>query len=342
MVALLVATVSTCLLFIDTVVCEGRGRASDQGEASGMIPEKNVTMESSPGAPSSTTWAKTFRDCANCPQMIVIPAGEFIMGSPASEEGRFGEEAPLHRVIIEQPFALGIYEVTRAEFFEFVKATNYKSRGCNYWMGKEWSFSQSKDWANPGFDQSDRHPVTCVSWNDAQAYVHWLSSRTGQRYRLPSEAEWEYAARAGTATARYWGNDASAACLHANGADLTTREVLPVFPEWAVAQCRDGFVYTAPVGTFQPNQFGLHDMLGNVMEWTEDCWNGRYTESETKSLAQKSGDCTCHVLRGSSWGNKPSLLRSAYRYRRPSEERYSIFGFRVARQSFAVSAADLF
>ena len=216
---------------------------------------------------------EVFRDCPDCPELVVIPAGTFRMGSPASEAGRYDREGPRHEVTLRSRFALGRYEVTRGEYAAFVSATGWRSsRGCYMWDGS-WNLDDEASWRAPGFAQGDGHPVVCVSWTDAQAYVRWLSEETGKGYRLPSEAEWEYAARGGTTTSRYWGDGSSAQCAHANGADASAKRV---HSGWPVASCDDGVVHTASVGSYDANAFGLFDVLGNVWEWTEDCWHGTY------------------------------------------------------------------
>ena len=242
-----------------------------------------------------------FRDCERCPMMVTVPAGTFVMGSPASEEGRDESAGPRRQVTIETPFAVGVYEVT----FDEWEACR-RGGGC------------------PGYRPDDegwglgRRPVINVSWNDAQAYVSWLSAQTGQRYRLLSEAEWEYVARAGTETARYWGESESGQCRYANGDE-------------DYVECSDGYEYTAPVGSFAPNAFGLYDVLGNVWEWTGDCWNDSYAGAPTTGSAWQSGDCSRRVLRGGSWLNFPRFLRSADRNRNTTDNRSNFAGFRVAR-----------
>jgi formylglycine-generating enzyme required for sulfatase activity len=172
--------------------------------------------------------------------------------------------------------------------------------------------------------------VIDVSWNDAREYVAWLSSKTGEKYRLPSEAEWEYAARAGTTTERFWGNSHVEACRYANVYDESGKraETRP----WPSHECDDGYAWTAPVGSFQPNAFGLEDMLGNVWEWTEDCWNETYEGAPTDGGAWTRGDCGRHVVRGGSWRNDPIAVRSAFRGIEPpgAEPRHNFVGFRPA------------
>jgi formylglycine-generating enzyme required for sulfatase activity len=169
-----------------------------------------------------------------------------------------------------------------------------------------------------------------VSWDDAQAYVAWLSAKTGHVYRLPTEAEWEYAARAGTTTARYGSDNPAELCRYSNVGDLDYSEQHPGDSEVNRA-CRDGYAFTSPVGSFPPNQFGLYDMLGDVMDWTEDCWNANYSGAPTDGTAWQSGDCGRRVARGGSWDADLSGVRSANRRAPPTSTRNTTLGFRVAR-----------
>ena len=270
-----------------------------------------------------------FRDCAECPEMVVLPAGSYRMGSPSHEQWRVGDEGPVHEITIAAPFAIGRHEVTVAEFGRFVDETGY-SAGSSCWTLENGDWEPHAGLGNPGFGQDGRHPVACVSWDDAQAYAAWLSRETGEKYRLPSESEWEYAARAGTATARYWGEGESGQCRHANGADASLKERYSDW-RWVVASCRDGHVHTVPVGSFAANGWGLHDMLGNVSEWTEDCWNGSYAGAPSDGSAWEYGDCARRVLRGGSWHEGPRYLRSADRSWNDAGVRNGRVGFRVAR-----------
>ena len=277
----------------------------------------------------------TFRDCDVCPQMVVVPAGTFTMGSPQSEEGRrFSDKAfsdaegPQHLVTIPASFAVGVYEVTFAEWDACERAG-----GC----GGDDFIRHSRDDMMEYYRAEGQHPILYVSWDDAQAYVSWLSERTGARYRLLSEAEWEYVARAGTQTARYWGESASDQCRYANGYDLTAYQAMdPVDREGRVApQCSDGFEDIAPVGSFAPNAFGLYDVLGNVAEWTQDCGSylfvlGGYTDAPTDGTAAEDKDCDWRVIRGGSFSGSPAGLRSATRTARFPELPFAT-GFRVAR-----------
>ena len=273
-----------------------------------------------------------FRDCEGCPELVVVPSGSFMMGSPPGEEVREGDEGPVHRVTIGKPIAVGVYEVTRGEFGRFVGETGHSlDDGCWAYDGGKWEERSGRSWRNPGYSQTDGHPVVCVNWEDAQAYVRWLSGETGEGYRLLSESEWEYVARGGARTSRYWGDGTSDQCAHANGAD---RSVKRRYPDWesGTASCDDGHVHTAAAGGFAPNGYGLHDVLGNVWEWVEDCWHGNYSGAPTDGSARTSGgDCSGRVLRGGSWGSIPRGVRSAFRGRFATGFRLSSLGFRVAR-----------
>ena len=256
-----------------------------------------------------------FRDCPECPEMVVVPAGSFMMGSPSSEKGRRENEGPVHRVTIPARFAVGKYEVTRGEFARFVSATRHDT-GSSCWAreGGKWKNRSGRSWRSPGFSQTDRDPAVCVNWEDARAYVGWLSGKTGKKYRLLSESEWEYAARAGTTTRYWWGN--AIGRNRANCKDCGSR--------WDNEQ-------TAPVGRFGANDFGLHDMHGNVFEWVGDCWNDGYEGAPSGGRAWESGNCGRRVLRGGSWNLLPRHLRAASRDWVDTGYRGNLFGFRVAR-----------
>jgi formylglycine-generating enzyme len=266
---------------------------------------------------------KTFRDCHDCPEMVVVPMGSFEMGSPQSEVNRVrDDESPLHKVNVRS-FAIGKYEVTVGQFALFVNEKNLKN--------KLWERQSPIQ-----FHQEDNHPVVNVSWNEAKDYTNWLSQRTGKTYRLPSEAEWEYAARAGTTTSYYWGNNPDDACTYGNVLDLTAKAQIPwVSSNWKeFPKCSDGFAYTAPVGSFKPNAFGLYDMLGNAEEWVADCYhksvglNNLTLQSDTRNIFKAfvdyngaptdgsvwgSENCDSHMVRGGSWRYLPASARSAAR-----------------------------
>ena len=274
---------------------------------------------------------KVFRDCGDCPEMVVIPAGSFEMGSPASESGRVVDEDPQHRVHVRS-FAAGKFEVARGQFAAFVRETGYDAGNeCGIFEGGKWQKRSGRNWQNPGYSQADNHPVVCVSWNDARVYSEWLSRKTKKNYRLLSEAEWEYAARAGTSTARYWGESPDQACAYANVMDATGKSQIPGVT-WEAHNCNDGNAYTASVGSFKANAFGLYDMIGNAWEWTEDCWNKDYAGAPNDGTAWTTGECSVgRVLRGGSWFDVPQIARAAFRYRGGSSYRGSSFGFRLAR-----------
>ena len=287
-------------------------------------------------APQERAAGQTFRDCPNCPEMVVVPAGTFRMGSTDREVGRRDNEEPRREISIKS-LAVGRFEVTRSQFAEFVDATRRDmASGCSLWtrsldpeIRHRAARSDKHSWRDPGFAQTDDHPVTCVSWEDARAYMQWLSVRTGQPYRLLTEAEWEYAARAGSAAAFSFSGNANALCRFGNGADLALQRVRP---EWSIVNCDDGHVNTAPVGSFTPNAFGLYDMHGNVWEWVQDCFRWTYDTGRTDGRAVDPRVCRpLRVMRGGSWGNEPALLRSAARGDFWAHFRGNVSGIRVAR-----------
>ena len=256
---------------------------------------------------------RIFRDCAErCPEMVVVGGGTFRMGST---DGDDDDEQPVREVSMGT-FAIGRYEVTYQEWEACAS-----NGGCG---GNPRPNDQG--WGR------ERRPVINVTWEDAQEYVRWLSAETGRSYRLPSEAEWEYAARARTTTSRYWGDDENRQCRYANGADITIRQRIRQIP--SIVDCADGHVYTAPVGSYLPNPFALYDILGNVWEWVEDCWHSTYAGAPSDGAVwTRGGDCDNHVLRGGSWIDDPPQLRSAKRLRRGSYlgSYHDNYGFRVAR-----------
>jgi len=294
--------------------------------------------------PEAVFTAQPFSDCANCPLMIELPAGGFWMGTAAADrliDPRTGKPAkndsPQHKVNIDLPFAIGKYEISGWEFGHFVSATGYKPSGPCMEFGPEDSFSISNevDWNDTGFAQSNSSPVTCVSFFDAQAYAGWLSSVTGHNYRLPSEAEWEYAARAGTNTPFHWGDDAALACEYANvrspGADTISKrqaesDINDGFP------CDDGYAQSSPVGSFAPNSFGLHDMQGNAWEWVSDCNHKNYegAPADGRPWLDAKG-CQFGVIRSGSFLNRVERSSTTVRAGRPREGRATNMGFRVVR-----------
>jgi formylglycine-generating enzyme required for sulfatase activity len=236
-----------------------------------------------------------FKECASCPTMIVITAGKFLMGSPESESDRNASEGPQHEVTIAKPFAVSKFEVTFAEWDACVAAA-----ACPR-VADSWG--------------RDEMPVINVSWGDAKQYVAWLSQLTGKEYRLLTEAEWEYAARAGANTRYSWGDDARMGYANCDGCGS----------QWDLRQ-------TAPVGSLKPNALGLYDMHGNVWEWVEDSWHENYHGAPTDGSAWLlGGDPSFRVARGGSWRNESELVRAAVRVRRNVNVRFDTLGFRVAR-----------
>jgi formylglycine-generating enzyme required for sulfatase activity len=244
-----------------------------------------------------------FKECDKCPEMIVLPAGSFVMGSSANEEGRNREEGPQRSVAIAKPFAVGMFAVT----FDELDACGADG-GCNGYRPDD-----------RGWGRGER-PVINVSWDDATAYVAWLSRKTGKAYRLLTEAEREYAARAGTSSAFWWGNSISTSQANYNGTYLYGRG-----PRGEDRQ------KTLPVRSFEPNRFGLYQVHGNVWEWVEDCYHDGYTSAPPDGSAWMSANCTDHVVRGGAWNSNPKVLRAASRGRYPHESRGNVVGFRVAR-----------
>ncbi|MGI9305450.1 MAG: SUMF1/EgtB/PvdO family nonheme iron enzyme [Gammaproteobacteria bacterium] len=267
------------------------------------------------------------------PQMAFIKAGCFQMGSPAAERGRFDNER-LHEVCVED-FWMGQYEVTVGEFRQFADATGYQTEaerggGCRHWDGA-WQSDPNRNWRTPGFEQNESHPTVCVTWIDAVQYTQWIAEQTRAPYRLPTEAEWEYAARGGTTTARYWGDDPNAGCEYANLADKTAQRSWD--PLWQIHSCDDGQPYTAGMGLFTPNNYGLYDMLGNAWEWTCSAYDEGYGGGETRCAA--TNEQSARALRGGSLVNTAALVRSAYRNGDASGQRYFNVGFRLARSESA-------
>ena len=293
-------------------------RAETTRRAREKAERKRVEREKAGGAHAV---GRVFRDCPDCPEMIVVPSGRFKMGSPASEKGRDTREGPTHLVTIRYRFAVGVHEVTRGEFGRFVSAMNrVMGKSCWTWDG-QWRNRSGVGWRSPGFSQEDDHPVVCVSWDDAKAYVRWLSKRTGKGYRLLSEAEWEYVARGGTTGPFHFGATISTDQANYNGHHTYGSGRKGVHRE-----------KTAPVGSFPANGFGLHDVHGNVWEWVDDCWHDFYDGAPTDGSAWTSGGkCGLRVLRSGSWIDEPGLLRSARRGTNKVGNRVSINGFRVAR-----------
>jgi formylglycine-generating enzyme required for sulfatase activity len=292
--------------------------------------------------------ATTFRDCPECPEMVVIPRGKFLMGTSIADYERdlplrptrsmlfqfltrlglvvdknfAPSEMPQHPVTI-QDFAMGKYPVTVSQFVAFVRETGYAPEGnCLLFKRTRARISPSSSWMNTGFDQTPLDPVVCMRVRDARAYIDWLNKKVGSPrgsapgdlYRLPSESEWEYAARAGTTTARWWGDQIGVGNANCDGCNGTDNPLRPT-----------------PVGSFRPNPFGLYDMLGNVWEIVSDCWNTNYDGAPQDGMPWLSGDCSKNVARGGSFSNDPWSARSASRLWQDTNSTDNLAGFRVAR-----------
>jgi formylglycine-generating enzyme required for sulfatase activity len=265
----------------------------------------------SPAAPllaQSLPSGSKFRDCATCPEMVVLPAGRFLMGSSRAEADQLGRpankymvwERPQHSVTIAAPLAFAATPITRRQYAQFAAEAGEAGAGAA--------------WQSPGIQQGDDDPVVKISWAQAQAYAEWLSRRSGHAYRLPSEAEFEYAARGGTTTRYWWGDEVGVNRAVCDGCGSS----------WDA-------VRTAPVGSFGANPFGLADMIGNIFHWTLDCWNPDYEEAPVDGSAWLSGDCEQHVIRGGSWNLDPRYIRAATRGRDGIDYAGNMVGFRVVR-----------
>ncbi|MFM6832476.1 MAG: formylglycine-generating enzyme family protein [Novosphingobium sp.] len=291
--------------------------------------------------------APTFQDCRDCPQMVVVPAGSASLGSSAEERAASGivplfgdRESPVYRVAIAKPFALGRTEVTRAQYRAFAMATQRPDpAGCGVHEPKAdtWGPQPGYSWHNPGFAQTDDHPAVCISYDDAAAYAAWLSARTGKAYRLPSDAEWEYAARAGTTSSWTWGQSPEAGCAAANILSAGTVAALG-WPKSLADRfvCSTGRSFTMPVASYHANAFGLHDMIGNAFEWAADCNSKDNTDAHadgTARIAGESGvDCTRHYLKGGAFHTPFWLTRPAVRGAPiPADLHMFAVGFRLAR-----------
>jgi formylglycine-generating enzyme required for sulfatase activity len=315
-------TSAVTLLFLITCVslsmngCEKR-EDTPQYTPPAAMPGEKIQVFAAVAAKSA------FRDCENCPQMVAIPAGEFAMGSPPGEVSFVANqgppiknaadlsgflkftaerEQPQHRVVIAKPFAVSQFVITSRQYDEFFrewKELRIRSPfGCKFYP--------MHDDLRAGAD----YPAYCVDWPDAVAYVQWLSTKTGRKYRLLSEAEWEYVARAGTATPFYWGSRNDLACQYANAADLNLKKGMPLLD---ANTCDNGISFDLAVGRFKPNAFGLYDIVGNLKQWVQDCDNHDYTNAPANGSARMTGNCEKHIVRGGYWRSHPLHLRSASR-----------------------------
>jgi formylglycine-generating enzyme required for sulfatase activity len=307
-----------------------RDGARKDAVANAKVTDLERKLASNPAA------GRTMQDCADCPEMVVVPAGKFLMGSPKEELGRGDNEDDGNgrqvEVAVRDPLAVGRFAVTRGEFAAFIRESGRSLEGgCYSWNGSEWKLDAARSWRSPGFEQTDRHPVTCVNWADAKAYVDWLSKKTGKSYRLLSEAEREYVTRAATTTPFWWGNSISTSQANYDG-NYT-------YGSGSKGEYRQK---TVPVDTFAANPWGLYQVHGNVWDWVEDCYHKGYDgmPNATKNGGApwitgcektSDGKDVLRVLRGGSWDLYPHFLRSAYRDGGHPVDRSNGIGFRVAR-----------
>ena len=279
------------------------------------------------------------------PEMVWIPPGRFAMGCAWSASCTMGDVSE-RKVEFAVPFGLSTSEVTRDQFANFIEATGYRTegelgQGCRSYA-EGWERDMYRTWRNPGFVQTGAHPVVCVSWDDASAYAHWLAQETGKLYRLPSEAEWEYAARAGSTERWGYEVDQTRLCNEGNAADRTAQDR---YPGWrSIANCSDNYVFTAPTRQFRANAFGLYDMYGNVQEWVLDCWHRNFELLPADGSASTDGDCGTRTLRGLSWaeGPRPHMPEIRFSNRETFIPTFhSIYaGFRIAMDTNEYSTGD--
>ncbi|MHC1743075.1 MAG: formylglycine-generating enzyme family protein [Syntrophobacteraceae bacterium] len=312
-----------------------RAPASAPVPADGKQDVQPTPVETKPDQPSAKTAASgsTWREPLTGLEFVWLPDGCFEMGSPSGEKGRKSDESLPHRVCVEGLW-VGKTEVTVGAFLRFVDASGYKTEaereGFSWYLtrGKQWTKRDGANWKNVGFDQRDSHPVVNVSWNDAKAMADWLSRQGKGTFRLPKETEWEYGCRAGTKAARFWGESPDDACRYANVSDWTMKKA---YEDPLIHECDDRFIHGSPAATFQPNGFGLYDMLGNAGEWCEDASGTVDSRQKVNPNRLVNSGQADRVFRGGSWRNEPDKVRCAERttsdpvFRRPG------LGFRLVR-----------
>jgi len=307
--------------------------------AAGAAVESTAPAANSPRAPegfrakegttaepyTGTDWAKEIVHDKTGLEMVFIPAGAYVMGSPETEVGRNADEGPQHKVKITKPFYLGKYEVTVGEFTKFTDAAIYRTEAeCGtetyVWTGKEWATRSGVYWSAPGFPQTDRHPVVCVSWNDAMEFCRWGG------LALPTEAQWEYACRAGTTTAYQWGDNADGGDGWGNMPDESAKRQ---WPDMKAASWNDGYATTAPVGSFRPDAWGLYDMHGNVYEWCSDWYDKAYYQASPSENPAGPVYGKSRSLHGGSWFHSAERCRSATRFNSEASLSSTARGFRA-------------
>lgn len=282
------------------------------------------------------------RDCEHCPEMVVIPAGAAIVGAGPNDKFRSADEQPDRKFVIRKPFAVSRYEVTRDQYQAFVRATNRPIGGdCLTDRRKlgDWQYDATTTYLDPGFTQAGDEPVACVNWDEAQAYVAWLNTQTAGGYRLLTEVEWEYVARGGaTQNLIYpWGDDQAQGCPFANLLDRTAQErkyaALDTsgYKVFDPMDCADGRLNTSPVGSLQPNAFGVYDIIGNVQEWLEDCYSATREQLSESGVPPAQSSCARRLTKGGSWGSLAHNARIAERIPYPPVHRDDSIGIRVAK-----------
>ncbi|MEM7465567.1 MAG: formylglycine-generating enzyme family protein [Pseudomonadota bacterium] len=263
--------------------------------------------------------------------IVRMPGGRFLMGDSKGSGQK--DERPVRNVSIE-PFWATTRELSVGAFTAFVEATGYQMGNSCWVYDTRWIERVGLNWRAPGYKQEQNHPVVCVTWHDAQAFIKWARRTSGIKWRLPSEAEWEFAARGGSTGTYYWGEEIQPLCEHANAADKQTKIHHPTF---AVNDCDDGYYTTSPTGAFLPNPWGLYDVYGNVWEWVEDCWNSTYRGAPDNGSPWLTGDCTRRGFRGGGWGDIPRFARSSIRNRSAATSRKDDIGFRLVVSDRALS-----
>lgn len=309
-----------------------------------------TTIVSSAHAEDVYKAGQIVKDCSDCPEMVAVPAGTFVMGASLEETTRervppdLAEwERPQHEVTIAKPFLVGRTAITRKQYAQFADDTGRTDAtdcvGYNTALAKQEALP-GKTWRDPGFMQADDHPVVCVTFYDAQDYAAWLSKKTGHSYRLLTEAEWEYAARAGTTTARHWGDSYENGCDFANVLDLSAAKgINKTYDTTNNFTCTDPYIFTSPVASFPANAFGLYDMLGNVWQWVDGCFYTTYIGAPADGSARVDASCTTSterlsgqgMSRGGAWYSVPGVVRAAKRYWYFPDRGQNSRGFRVAR-----------
>ena len=293
--------------------------------------DMSTRVDAEANLPGGAAHRDTFADCEHCPSMVALAGGTLLMGAPEERisAGDFSANQGPQRLVQVAPFAIGQHEITLAQFSDFLDRSGYpRPSGCVTWEDGVESNRDDRSIDNPGYEQGPDHPVVCVTWHDAQAYVDWLSRETGETYRLPTEAEWEYAARAGSDARFFFGQDVEAICRFDNIGDAAARAR---WPNWETTSCHDGHVFSSPAGAYQPNPFGIFDLYGNAREWVRDCWHNTYQNAPESSEAWVDVICNTRVARGGSWDSKPSLVGSSWRWSLPAGTRDFLYGFRVAK-----------